>query len=76
MQTIVVAVLVLLVLVVVAIIFVGGVDQAKNILFGLGKCESQGEGASCINEDETCPGFKTKLSCPEGEICCIPKGEE
>lgn len=73
MQTIVIAILVLLVLVVVAIIFVGGVEEARKILFGFGKCEAQGEGASCIDEDASCPGLKMKLSCPEGQVCCVLK---
>lgn len=76
MQTIVIAVLVLLVIVVVIIVFVGGVEQAKNIILGWGSCEAQGAGAHCIDEDESCPGLKMKFNCPEGQICCISKGEE
>ena len=76
MRTIVVAILVLLVLIVVAIIFVGGVEEARKILFGLGECEAQGEGASCIRYDESCPGIKMKIGCEEGEMCCVPKVEE
>ncbi len=75
-QTIVVAILALLVLVVVIMIFTGGVDKIREVISGLGKCESQGEGAYCINEEETCAGIKMKLNCPEGQTCCIPKGEE